>query len=144
MAPHLEYHTSTIDARQSSGDAEIPGNYYVTGLLPRYHRMLLDSISDARRAAFIRALSWEGPVRIATSRALAFNELGVALERTDDVERVEVVTDDGTVSELNDQFLSRTHLGKYTQNETLAIRSQLKHLMDLIILTIAREYFTIH
>lgn len=95
--------------------------------------MLLEPIDESRTDAFVEALSDGTPVQISTSDALAFNDLALALERVDDAETVEVLTDDDTVTEFRDHFLSGTTLREFTQNGTLEIRSQPTPLSTFVI-----------
>lgn len=95
--------------------------------------MLLEPIDESRTDAFVQVLSNGSIVQISTSDALALNDLAVALERVDEFDSVEVLTDDDTISELRDHFLSGTKLREYTQNETLEIRSQDTSLPTLLI-----------
>lgn len=95
--------------------------------------MLLESIDESRTHAFVQALSKETVVRISTSDALAFNDLAVALNQAVEPGSVKVLTDDDTVTELRNHFLSGTTLREYTQNETLELRSQATSLPALVI-----------
>lgn len=81
----------------------------------------------------MQALSSGTPVQISTSNAVAFNDLAIALERVDDFGHVEVLTDDDTVAELRDHFLSGATLREYTQSDTLEIRSQATPLPPLLL-----------
>lgn len=95
--------------------------------------MLLESIDDSRTDAFTESLSSESLIRISTSRAFAFNDLAVALEQAEDPPDVEVLTDDETVTELRDHFLSGTKLREHIENEILALKTQSLHLPTLIL-----------
>lgn len=96
-------------------------------------RMLLESIDDARTDAFTQALSDVSSVKVSIGRVEGFNDLAVALDNVDTIDRVEVLTDDDTATELRDHFLIGTILREYTRDETMEIRTESTPLPTLIL-----------
>lgn len=95
--------------------------------------MLLEPRDDARVEAFTEAFTSGKPIRVSTSRPMAFTDLVVAMEQGDDYGRVELLTDDATVSELRDDFLSGIHLAEAVDEDVLEVRSQTTPVPTLLV-----------
>lgn len=94
--------------------------------------MLVSPVSTERMAAFRDCLDDTSAVKLTISHGQAFTDLVVALEEADDVERLDVMTDEDTITDLRNQFLTGAHLEEYIQNDVLRLRSQPSPLPTLL------------
>ena len=95
--------------------------------------MMISPDSGDRVKAFSEAVSTQSCVGITTSYPSEVTDLVIALERTDDVNEVELLTDRATVTELRGLFFTTTRLVDHIQDEKIEIRAHDSHLSSLII-----------
>lgn len=86
--------------------------------------MLLEPVDDARVKAFVDAFCDSANTKVATSRPQAFTDLVVAMERAERPDSLEVLTDEETVSDLREYFLTGAHLADAVAEEDLELRAQ--------------------
>jgi hypothetical protein len=83
-------------------------------------------------AAFRERLDDTSMGKLTISGGEAFTDLVVALAETADIERLDVMTDEDTITALRHQFLTGAHLEEYIQGDVVNLRSQRSPLPTLL------------
>lgn len=86
--------------------------------------MVLESINETRLEAFTHFLDSEASVFVTTSNASDFTDLAAALNDSDFLGSVNVLTDEDTIKEVRRRFLTASHLVDCIEDDLLQIRSQ--------------------
>lgn len=85
--------------------------------------MALERINDTRVDAFSTVLDADSRVFVTTSKVTDFSDLAFAMLETEPSARVDVLTDERTVSEVRRRFLTASHLADFVDADVLRIRT---------------------